>query len=196
MEYKVEYGNEQDAPALGRINNDSFQSRLLLPALFPQASQSELWDYKAIHVMKHLANPETHLVKVVDPSSGEVVGYGRWHIPEVLGVRPYIPDLSEQAKIYAKDPVAFAPQPMNQELYTGFRALLNEGRQRNTTDRDMSRWSPQILPLPRSSPETDHTGSSARLTGHVAQPSRARHWICYHPLGYGSGRCVTDSHLP
>ncbi|KAJ6014187.1 hypothetical protein N7540_008778 [Penicillium herquei] len=137
MTYQIEYAAEQDAPELGILNVDSFNARIIFPAMFPGSTQSTLHAYKAIHVMKHLANPETHVLKATDPTSGAIVGYGRWHVPAVLGVTPNVPELSEQAQTYAKDPVAFAPEPMNREVYTAFRAMLEEGRKRHTTERDM-----------------------------------------------------------
>ncbi|KAJ6086292.1 hypothetical protein N7486_010573 [Penicillium sp. IBT 16267x] len=137
MSYQVEYATEQDAVGLGCINNDSFQTRLMLSAMFPETDEPSLRTYKSYQTMKHLANPETHVVKITDPTSGAVVGYGRWHIPAILGVPPNVPELSDQAQIYAKDPVAFAPQPMNTEVYAAFRSLLDEGRKRYTTERDM-----------------------------------------------------------
>lgn len=143
MSYQVEYATEQDAIGLGCINNDSFQSRLMLSAIFPETDEPSLRVYKSYQTMKHLANPEAHVVKITDPMSGAVVGYGRWHVPAVLGVPPNVPELSEQAQIYAKDPVAFAPQPMNADVYAAFRALLDEGRKRYTTDRDMCKFSAQ-----------------------------------------------------
>lgn len=143
MSYQVEYATEQDAVGLGCINNDSFQSRLMLSAMFPETDGPSLRIYKSYQTMKHLASPEAHVVKVTDPTSGAVVGYGRWQVPTVLGVPPNIPELSEQAQIYAKDPVAFAPQPMNANVYAAFRALLDVGRKKYTTDRDMSKISTQ-----------------------------------------------------
>ncbi|KAJ5670962.1 hypothetical protein N7507_000089 [Penicillium longicatenatum] len=147
MTYQVEYATEQDAIGLGCINNDSFQTRLMLSAMFPETDEPSLRTYKSYQTMKHLASPEAHVLKVRDPSSGVIVGYGRWQIPAVLGVPPNVPELSEQAQIYAKDPVAFAPQPMNKEVYAAFRRLLDEGRKQYTTDRDMSRFS-AILKAP------------------------------------------------
>ncbi|KAJ5784273.1 uncharacterized protein N7503_009485 [Penicillium pulvis] len=138
MSYQVAYATEQDAVGLGCINNDSFQTRLMLSAMFPETDEPTLRTYKSYQAMKHLANPEAHVVKITDPTSGAVVGYGRWLIPAVLGVPPNVPELSEQAQIYAKDPVAFAPQPMNASVYAAFRALLDAGRKRYTTDRDMT----------------------------------------------------------
>ncbi|KAJ5281739.1 hypothetical protein N7478_007111 [Penicillium angulare] len=137
MAYQVEYATEQDASELGIINNDSFRERALLPVIFPKSSEPSLRAYKAIHVPKHLADPKTHVLKVTDPASGTIVGYGRWYIPTELGIEPHVPELSEQGQVYAKDPVAFAPQPMNMRVFTAFKAMLEEGRKRHTTERDM-----------------------------------------------------------
>ncbi|KAJ5925002.1 hypothetical protein N7454_007641 [Penicillium verhagenii] len=112
MTYQVEYATEADALGLGRVNNDSFQDRLMLPAMFPETDQPTLRTYKSFHIMKHLTAPETHVLKITDPTTGTIIGYGRWIIPTVLGIPPNVPELSEGAQIYAKDPVAFAPQPL------------------------------------------------------------------------------------
>ncbi|KAJ5923833.1 hypothetical protein N7466_008020 [Penicillium verhagenii] len=137
MTYQVEYATEADALGLGRVNNDSFQDRLMLSAMFPETDQPTLRTYKSFHIMKHLTAPETHVLKITDPTTGTIIGYGRWVIPTVLGIPPNVPELSEEAQIYAKDPVAFAPQPFKPEVYQGFRAVLQEGQKKHTTDRDI-----------------------------------------------------------
>ncbi|KAJ5113186.1 hypothetical protein N7456_001720 [Penicillium angulare] len=137
MAYQVEYATEQDASELGIINNDSFRERGMFPAVFPGSSDASIRAYKAKNVPKHLADPKTHVLKVTDPASGAIVGYGRWHIPTELGITPHVPELSEQGQVYAKDPVVFAPQPMNMRAWTAFKAMLEEGRKRHATERDM-----------------------------------------------------------
>ncbi|KAJ5618376.1 hypothetical protein N7528_007019 [Penicillium herquei] len=181
MAYEIEYATEQDAPELGLINNDSFQSRMILGAIFPESSQPTLRAYKAIHVMKHLVNPETHVLKATDPTSGAIVGYGRWHIPAVLGVTPNVPGLSDQAQTYAKDPVAFAPEPMNREIYAAFRAMLEEGRKRHTTERDM------MLDLLATLPSCQGRGVGTALLRwgiEVADRLQARIYLESTPEGY------------
>ncbi|KAJ5223899.1 hypothetical protein N7468_008441 [Penicillium chermesinum] len=137
MAYSVEYVTEPDAPALGEINNIAFSNRLVLPLMFPEASEASLNAYKAKHVMKHLANPEVHVLKASD-ATGKILAYGRWHIPAKLGVAPVVPPLSEQAQAYASDPVRFAPQPMREDVFTAFKALLEGARKRHTTERDIT----------------------------------------------------------
>jgi len=136
MAYEIGYATEADAPALARINVESFQGRGLLNTIFPEASEARLQEYKAIYAMKHLANPQMHVVKVTDPASGEIVGYGRWLIPASVDSASQ-PALSEQAQVFAQDPVRFCPQPMNEALYAEFRRLLEESRKKHTTDQDL-----------------------------------------------------------
>ena len=138
MDPQIEYATEADGPGLARINVVSFQSQGLLPLVFPGASQATLEQYKAIVSMKHLANPEMHVIKLVDPPSGEIVGYARWFIPRALGGET-VPELSEKAQEAARDPVALAPRPMNEELYASFRQLLQTSRGKYVTDQDMSK---------------------------------------------------------
>ncbi|KAJ5645889.1 hypothetical protein N7490_002261 [Penicillium lividum] len=179
MSYQVECATEQDAVELGRINYDSFQHRLVLPAMFPEADEPSLRTYKSIHAMKHLSTPETHVVKVTD--NGVVVGYGRWYIPEILGVTPNVPELSEQGQIYAKDPVAFAPQPMNTKAYTGFKGALEKGRKEHTTERDM------MLDLLATLPSYQGRGiGSAMLRWGITQADalQARIYLEATPEGY------------
>lgn len=139
MEYQIQYATEGDAPGLARINTLSFESRGFLNDVFPEASQEALEGYKAKHAWKHMANPQMHIIKVSDPASGQIVGYGRWLLPEALGFAPSLPDLSDQAKVIAKDPTVFAPQPMNQQLYDSFRSMLEESRKKYTTEKDMGK---------------------------------------------------------
>lgn len=143
MSYLIQYATEADAPALARINTQSFQNRRLLAEVFPQTSASTLQDYKAIVAMKHLANPQMHVLKVTD---GEIAGYARWLIPEALGFGQTLPVLSEQAALAAKDPVPFAPRPMNEDIYSAFKGLLEAARKRHTTDQDMGKCLPRIKP--------------------------------------------------
>lgn len=86
--------------------------------------------------MKHLANPEMHVLKMTDPSTGEIIGYSRWFIPKSLGGET-IPQMSEKAQEIARDPVVFAPRPMNEALYGAFRQLLETSRKRFVKDEDM-----------------------------------------------------------
>lgn len=139
MAYCIEYAAEADAPALAHINTLSFRHRGFLGNVFPEASQATLEGYKSVYTMKHLANPQMHVLKIADPASGEVVGYGRWLIPESLGFGSSVPVLGEQAMAAARDPTALAPRPMNESLYAAFRGLLEESRRKHATERDMSR---------------------------------------------------------
>ncbi|KAJ6125770.1 Acyl-CoA N-acyltransferase [Penicillium sp. IBT 18751x] len=136
MAYHIEYATEADGPALARINVESFQGRGLLNNVFPKASEAALRAYKTINAMKHLANPSMHVLKITDPTSGEVVSYARWLIPASVE-SPSRPALSEQAQIFAQDPTRFAPQPMNEVLFTEFRKLLEKSREKHATDDDM-----------------------------------------------------------
>ena len=137
MAYQIEYATEADGPGLARINVESFQGRGLLNNVFPEASEAELQEYKTIYAMKHLANPQMHVLKITDPTSGEIVSYARWLIPATVD-SPSRPALSEQAQAFAQDPTRFSPQPMNEALYTEFRKLLERSREKLATDDDMS----------------------------------------------------------
>lgn len=138
MEYLIERAGEADALALARINVLSFEGRGLLNNVFPEATQATLVAYKSTYTMKHLANPSMHVLKIVDPAGDVIVGYSRWLIPETLGYECSKPALSEQALVAARDPMVFAPKPMNEALYTAFRSLLERSRQKHTTEKDMS----------------------------------------------------------
>lgn len=137
MEYQIEYATESDALGLAEINTRSFQSRALLFEVFPGSSLRTQRDYKAVYTMKHLANPQTHVLKITDLTTGELTGYGRWHIPQALAA-PSVPVLSERNQEAARDPIALAPRPMNEALYNAFRQLLQDARQRHTTEDDIS----------------------------------------------------------
>lgn len=140
MRYLVQYATETDAPALGRVNVQSFQTRQLLAEIFPQVSQPTLQVYKAIVSMKHLADPQTHVLKITDPgSSGDITGYCRWYIPESLGFGASLPALSEKAALAARDPLVYAPRPMNQEVFSTFKKILADSRKKYTTEKDMSK---------------------------------------------------------
>ncbi|KAJ5133110.1 Acyl-CoA N-acyltransferase [Penicillium atrosanguineum] len=136
MAYQIEYATEADGSALARINVESFQGRGLLNSVFPEATEAELQNYKAIYAMKHLADPQMHVLKITDPTSGEVVSYARWLIPATVDSVSQ-PALSGQAQVFAQDPTRFCPQPMNEALYTEFRGLLQKSRKKHATDDDM-----------------------------------------------------------
>ncbi|KAJ5112773.1 hypothetical protein N7532_000818 [Penicillium argentinense] len=156
MDLQVEYATEADGLGLARINTISFQNRGMLSLFFPEASQQQLEAYKAVYSMKHLANPEMHVLKLVDPSTGELIGYARWFIPKALGGET-VPQLSEQAQEAARDPVAYAPQPFNEPAYTAFRQLLETSRKKHTTERDM------MLDLLAVLPKYQGRGLSSKL---------------------------------
>lgn len=145
MAYQIEYATEADAPALARINIESFRGQGILNDIFPEASEARLMDYKAIYATRHLANPQMHVLKVIDPANGEIVGYGRWSIPASVDFAASQPALSEQSQGFAQDYTRFFPQPMNEALYAEFRRLLEDNRKKHTTDEDMGEWPSSIL---------------------------------------------------
>lgn len=185
MSYKVEYVVESDAPELGVINYAAFEHRRLLHRMFPETEPSLLGEYKSKHVMKHLVNPETHVLKVRDPETGKIAAYSRWHFPAQRGITPNIPPLSEQALEYAKDPVAFAPQPMNKEVFDAFKALLQDARKRHAKDEDMGKLICFFLPIQSSI--IDSPTSSTRFTSDFARISRPGHWLYGPEMGRGTG---------
>lgn len=139
MAYRIQYAEESDAPSLAQINTLSFAGRGLLAQVFPESPQDELKGYKSIYTMKHLANPQMHVLKITDPTSGTTVGYARWHIPESLSPRTNLPVLSEKAQEAARDPFQFMPRPRNEALYGAFRGMLEESRKKHVTEKDMSK---------------------------------------------------------
>lgn len=149
MAYPIEYATEADAPALARINIESFRRQGILNDIFPEAGEATLTEYKAIYATKHLANPQMHVLKVTDPVNGEVVGYGRWLIPASVDFAASQPALSEQGQVFAQDPTRFFPRPMNEALFAEFRRLLEYYRKKHTTDDDMGEWPSFILQFKR-----------------------------------------------
>ncbi|CAG8947480.1 unnamed protein product [Penicillium salamii] len=145
----IRYATEADGPAFAKVNVQSFQDRLLLHQIFPGSSQTLLQEYK-IHVgMKHLANPSMHVLKI-HSDDGELVTYSRWQLPASFG--PSQVPLSDQGVLSAKDPVAFAPQPMNNKAFDAFKQILEDGRKRYTTEDD-------IGTVPRSTPHLQFADS-------------------------------------
>lgn len=142
--YRIEYATETDGPGLAKINVESFQGRRSLGECFPEASQTRLQEYKAVVAMKHLANPNMHVLKIHDPASGELVAYTRWRLPSSFDLS--VVPLTEQAALYAKDPVPYAPRPMNEDVFHAFKKLLEESRRRYTTEDDMRKWAPGVCP--------------------------------------------------
>lgn len=140
MNPRIEYATEADGPGLANVNIISFRHQGLLQMIFPEASEERLGEYKAVYSMKHLANPEMHVLKLVEPATGEIIGYSRWHIPKAL-VGETLPVLSEKAQEAARDFKALAPRPMNEEMYAAFRQLLETSRKRFTTEQDMGKSS-------------------------------------------------------
>ncbi|KAJ5974624.1 hypothetical protein N7481_011834 [Penicillium waksmanii] len=156
MDPQIEYATEADGPGLANVNIISFRHQGLLQEVFPEASDERLGEYKAVYSMKHLANPEMHVLKLVDPASGDIIGYSRWHIPKAL-VGETLPVLSEKAQEAARDFKALAPRPMNEAMYAAFRQLLETSRKRFTTEQDM------VLDLLAILPEYQGRGLSSKL---------------------------------
>jgi hypothetical protein len=133
----IQYAVEADGPGLAQVNVKSFEGRLLLPLMFPTVSVPRLIEYKTKVGMKHLANPEMHVLKIHDEASGELVAYSRWMIPEALGYGPTVATLSEEAIAFAKDPVSYAPQPMREDIFNAFKQILEKARKQYTTKDDI-----------------------------------------------------------
>lgn len=196
MAYQVQYAEEADAPSLAQINTLSFEGRGLLSQFFPETSPAALEAYKSMYAMKHLANPQMHVLKVTDPDSGAIVGYGRWHIPESLYPRSNLPVLSEKAQEAAKDPLQFAPRPMNEALFAAFRGLLEESRKKHMRDNDMSKTllvialSHCLYSVVNVSPVLGYLLTflnSAGLVSHIADSPKARNWVDPLAMGHGQG---------
>jgi hypothetical protein len=191
MAFQILYAEESDAPSLAKINTLSFQGRGFLSQVFPETTQEGLQAYKSIYTMKHLANPQLHVLKVADPTCGTTVGYARWHIPESLYPRTNLPVLSEQAQEAARDFLQFTPRPMNEQLYGAFRGLLEECRKKHLTEKDMSKYSPPFsssLHVARLYiGEVMINPDSAGSTGHATGLSRTWNWIDPLALGHSQG---------
>ncbi|KAJ6150635.1 Acyl-CoA N-acyltransferase [Penicillium samsonianum] len=151
----IKYATEADGPGLAKVNVQSFQSRRLLEELFPEASLTRMQEYKIIVGMKHLANPNMHVLKIHDPVSGDLATYSRWQFPASFG--PSLVTLSEKAALLAKDPIPHAPRPMNEGVFNAFKKLLEDGRKRYTTDNDI------ILDLLATLPEYQGRGFGSAI---------------------------------
>jgi hypothetical protein len=134
----IQYATESDGPALAKVNVRAFQHRLLLGAVFPESSQTMLEEYK-VHVgMKHLANPNMHVIKIHNHE--ELVAYSRWQFPASLGESRVT--LSEQAAVSAQNPLAFAPKPMNEAPMASFKKILQDARKKYTKEDDIRELTP------------------------------------------------------
>ncbi|KAJ5339743.1 hypothetical protein N7452_006471 [Penicillium brevicompactum] len=130
----IQYAVEADGPALAKINVFSFHARLALGQIFPQSGKTVLQEYKTHVGMKHLANPNMHVLKI-HSDNGEVAVYARWQLPPSFGQS--LVTLSDQGALSAKDPVAFAPQPMNTAVFAAFKGVLEKSRKKYTTEEDI-----------------------------------------------------------
>ncbi|OQE13764.1 hypothetical protein PENFLA_c043G02684 [Penicillium flavigenum] len=146
----IKYATEPDGPGLAKVNVQSFQGRRYLQEVFPGATLSRVQEYKIVVGMKHLANPNMHVLKIHDPVSGELATYSRWQFPASFG--PSLVPLSEKAAFLAKDPIPHAPQQMNKGVFNAFKKLLEESRKRYTTENDI------ILDLLATLPEYQGRG--------------------------------------
>ncbi|OQE41151.1 hypothetical protein PENCOP_c005G07199 [Penicillium coprophilum] len=138
--YQVRYATEADMPDLCEINYASFRKYRFRSAVFPKSDPATLKEFKALNGMKQIANPEMHIVAVTDSTTGHIVAYARWFIPEILGVTLHTCNLSEigAAKVAAAEsPLIHAPRPMNEGLFFAPRKLLAGPRKRHTVARDM-----------------------------------------------------------
>lgn len=127
-------------PDLCEINYASFKKYRFRSAVFPESDSATLKSFKALNGMKQIANPEMHIVTVNDSTTGHIVGYARWLIPEILGIPPHTCTLSAGGATQAaaaESPLTHAPRPMNEELFFAPRKLLGGVRKRHTTARDI-----------------------------------------------------------
>ncbi|CAG8897191.1 unnamed protein product [Penicillium egyptiacum] len=136
----IKYATEADGPGLAKVNVQSFQGRRHFEEVFPGATLSRMQEYKIVVGMKHLANPNMHVLKIHDPVSGELATYSRWQFPASFG--PSLVTLSEKAAFFAKDTIPHAPRPMNEGVFNAFKKLLEDSRKRYTTENDISKWPP------------------------------------------------------
>lgn len=130
----IQYATEADGPALAKVNIQSFQSRLLLGVIWPKSDQNTLQEYKTHVAMKHLANPNMHVL-MIHNENGELVTYSRWQFPASLGESHVT--LSDEATLVAKDPLVYAPKPMNEIIFNAFKQILADARERYTRPDDI-----------------------------------------------------------
>ncbi|EPS31099.1 hypothetical protein PDE_06054 [Penicillium oxalicum 114-2] len=138
--YQIRYATEADMPELCEINYSSFKQYRFRSAVFPESDPPTLKRFKALNGMKQIANPEMHVVAVTDSTTGHILGYARWFIPEILGVPPHTCCLSEEGAAQAaaaESPLTHAPRPMNEGLFFAPRKLLAGTRKRHTMARDI-----------------------------------------------------------
>ena len=132
--FEVRYATEQDVPALGHINSASFGGTALYRNAFPNVDSSAISGLKGALTLKHLANPQIHVLAAVDSDAQEIVAYCRWVIPAGLGYdQPAIP-LSADGAALAANPMSRAPPAMNEGPYNAFKRLLEQGRAKYLTE--------------------------------------------------------------
>lgn len=133
----LRYASESDRAGLANVNIGAFEGSLFLTNTFPQASPEGLRFFKGVMALRHLADPAVHVLVTVDDANA-VLGYCRWKIPRGIGYDQEPVPLSQEGSASLEEPFRFAPRPMNEDMYNGFKRLMEETRKRHTTEDDFS----------------------------------------------------------
>lgn len=139
----IRYAVEADVPGLSRVNFLSFRKTRFNVAMFREADEPTTTEFMAFDVLKHLSDPETHVLVVNDPGTKETIATARWVFPHALGFDESLCTLSgkgaEWAHIAKSDPLRHAPQPCNEAVFDAFKKMMHDARKKHTTDRDMGK---------------------------------------------------------
>jgi hypothetical protein len=181
MNPRIRYALETDVPGLCKVNVISFQMRRFPYAMFPEADVHTIQEFMAFGSLKHLADPQMHVLTADDLTTNEIIAYARWRIPDVLGFYQSLCKLSkngsERAAIAVSDPFLHAPRPCNEAIFNALKKMMDEARKKHTTGRDISKsQNPAAVPRAEECVLTNHLGSS-RISSYLALAPRAWVWV-------------------
>jgi hypothetical protein len=129
---QIRYATEADASALARVSAVAMGQLAFYLHAFSGASEDSVQRFETISFLRHMANPEVHVLCGVDIASGEIIAVSRWTVPSSLQYEqpPEAMELSEEALKMVANYMDYAPRPMNDAVFAGFRRMFAESRRK------------------------------------------------------------------
>ncbi|KAF7596891.1 hypothetical protein BBP40_011936 [Aspergillus hancockii] len=129
---QIRYATEADAPALARVSSTAMGQLPFYCHAFPGASEESMQRFETISFLKFIANPEVHVLCGVDAQNGEIIAVSRWTVPSSLGYEQpaAVKQMSEEALEKVAKHMDYAPRPMNEAVFEGFRRMFAESRKK------------------------------------------------------------------
>ncbi|RAH50935.1 GNAT family N-acetyltransferase [Aspergillus brunneoviolaceus CBS 621.78] len=125
----IQYTHASDLAALVRVEIRSFPASNYMRSTYKGCDPGAVHTFKTVSALEYFANPECHILAGVLGRTGDIIAYGRWHIPAVYGCERAVgTGLSSDAQAQMRDAWAYAPELVNRGTYSFYEEMITRSR--------------------------------------------------------------------